>query len=144
VEEELLCAFPGPSADTITGGHLVTFVHITHMGIVILNDQKFHGIARFISVVSFCCWGMMYVGWYIDLQFVLPASTPQFPSYLGHYITFLHLQVLQAKIGRHVLSVVADCTTVIYFPFIEIIKQCFGRRNNCPCTIYGPILSLFR
>jgi hypothetical protein len=32
MKEELLCPFPGSSAYAIAGGHLVTFVHITHRG----------------------------------------------------------------------------------------------------------------
>jgi hypothetical protein len=40
VEEEL-CLCPGPSAHTITGGHMVTFVHITCMGVVVLMTRGF-------------------------------------------------------------------------------------------------------
>jgi hypothetical protein len=65
----------------------------------------------------------MNVGQYIDLLFVCPTYSLQIPSYLGHYITFLHLQVLWPEIGWHILSFAADCTTKIYFPVLgrEII-----------------------
>jgi hypothetical protein len=37
----------GPSAHIVTGGHLVTFVHIANTDIVVFfNDQMFHDIAR--------------------------------------------------------------------------------------------------
>jgi hypothetical protein len=40
VEGEL-CPCPGPFAHTITGGHMVTFVHKTHMDIVVLMTIGF-------------------------------------------------------------------------------------------------------
>jgi hypothetical protein len=67
----------------------------------------------------------MNVGQHTDLPFVLPTHSRQVPSYPGHHITFLHLQVLWPETGWHVLPVVVDCITAIYFPLIEAIKLCW-------------------
>jgi hypothetical protein len=96
-------------------GHLLC---ISHIGIAVFIDQRFHGVARFISEVSFCWWGMNFCQ-YIDLPFVLSTYSPQIPSYLGQYITFFIFRFFGPKL---VLSVVVDCTAVIYFSLTEIIK----------------------
>jgi hypothetical protein len=80
--------------------------------------------------------------WSIQRPPVCPSNMqPQVSSYRGHYITFLHLQVLWPIIEWHVISVV-DCNTAVNF-FYTGHQTVLGRRNNCPCTIYGPILPLF-
>jgi hypothetical protein len=43
----------------------MTFVDVIHTGIVVLSDQRLHGIGRFIVEVSFFLWGMN-VGQYRD------------------------------------------------------------------------------
>jgi hypothetical protein len=75
LEEQALC----PSLHTVTGGHLVTSVHITHMDIVVFNGQRFCSTARFMFEIFFCRWGMNF-GQYIHLSFVLQTHSLQVPS----------------------------------------------------------------
>jgi hypothetical protein len=70
----------------------------------------------------------MNVGQYTDLMFVLPTHSPQVPSHPGYYIIFLLLQVLCPETGWHVLPVVVDCITVIYFLLKEVIKLCWREK----------------
>jgi hypothetical protein len=85
VDEQFLCSPPDPSAHTITGEHLITSAHITHMGTVVNNDQTIHGTANLVSEVTFCWWGMN-AGQYTDLPSV-QHTDPQVPLYPGHYTT---------------------------------------------------------
>jgi hypothetical protein len=79
--EELLCPLKGPSVHTTTGGHLVTFVRLTHMGTVIFNDTDFTVLPdsslKFPSADG-------YVGQYTDLPFALTTNSPQVPLYPTH------------------------------------------------------------
>lgn len=111
------------AAYTAAGGHLVTSFYLTHKRTVVFNIQRFHSVPIFFPEVSICRY--MNVGQYTDLMFVHPTHSPQVPSYRGYYIIFLLLQVLCPETGWHVLPVVVDCITVIYFLLIKATKLCW-------------------
>jgi hypothetical protein len=68
----------------------------------------------------------MNIGQYIDLSFVLPNRAFESSFELKLFGLFCPLVVY--------------CTSTVYFPLTDVIKQCWGREMN---TFYGPVPLLF-